>query len=261
MQSNIPEPAPGVFASFTEADGFKVIGNFLQAYCAPYSLIVIRAIGNTAPGVNSRVPEPIEGDFIVMSSMSQPRLATNLSEYVDNIFVGSILGDLLTVTALTRGSIEVGSLLFDGNWPQKIAAGTTIKKQLNGTPNGAGAYEVSVSQTLAAENLYAGIRTDIAAAEWIVQLDVHGPNSMNNSRLIDTLFRSEVAVDFFFTQNPQIVPLYSDDPRQSPFQNEEQQIEFRWTIDLHMQINVTISTPQQFADQIKIKTIAVDKIQ
>jgi hypothetical protein len=246
---------PGVLISFTEAQGFTVLGNFLQSICGPSPLPVIRQIGNTAPGVNSRVPEPIGGDFIVMSSLSQPRLATNLTTYADNIFSGSITGTTLTVSAVTRGVVPIGALFIDSNFPSGVAPGTTIVSQLNDTSCGVGTYKVSKAQTLTARMLYAGIRTDIAAAEWLVQLNVHGPNSGNNVRTIDTLFRSEYAVDYFTAQKQPIAPLYCDDPRQATWENAEQQMEFNWTIDLHMEIDVAIGTQQQFADRVKVPAI------
>lgn len=251
---------PGVTASFTEADGMTVIGNFLQSICSPYPIVVVRQIGNLAPGVNTRVPEPDSGDFIVLSSMRQPRLATNLSIYSDNVFIGSIAGTTLTVASVTRGVVPIGAVLLDSSWPPNLVANTVIQYQLSGTSGGVGTYQLSQSQTISSRNLYAGVAHRTAAAQWTVQADIHGPNSMNNARTIDTLFRSEFATDFFSAQNPQIAPLYAGDPHNAPFQNEEQQIEFRWVIDLEFQINVDIGTPQQFADTVKVTTIEAETL-
>lgn len=246
---------PGVTIAFTEAQGFVILGNFLRSICAPSPLPVIRQIGNTAPGVNSRVPQPIVGDFIVMSSLSQPRLATNLTTYADNIFSGSISGSILTVSTVTRGIVPIGAIFIDSNYPSGVTVGTTIIGPISGVTCGAGAYNVSVPQTLSARTLYAGVRQDVAAAEWLVQLNVHGPNSANNVRMIDTLFRSDYAVDYFTAQGQPIAPLYCDDPRQATWENAEQQMEFDWTIDLHMEIDVAIGTHQQFADQVKVPAL------
>jgi hypothetical protein len=246
------QPA-GVTISFTEAQGFTVLGNFLQSICAPSPLPIVRQIGNTAPGVNSRVPEPAGGDFIVMSSLSQPRLATNLTTYSDVIFTGSVAVNVLTVTAVAQGTIEIGSLFLDGNYPPVVLPGSMITGQLTGSPGGIGTYSVSGVQTVSSGTLYAGIRTDVATAEWIVQLNIHGPNSANNTRTIDTLFRSDYAVDYFTAQGQPLAPLYCDDPRQATWENAEQQMEFDWTIDLHMEIDVAIGTPQQFADVVTVR--------
>jgi hypothetical protein len=251
---------PGITSSFTEAQGFQAVGNFLQSICSPTPIEVIRQIGNTAPGVNNRVPEPINGDFIVMSSLRQPRLATNLETYADNVFVGSVAANALTVTSITRGSVPLGAILLDGTYPPILLPNTTILSQLMGTAGGIGVYMLSNSQTLSSQTLYAGVASRVAAAQWTVQVDIHGPNSMNNARVVETLTRSEYAVDFFAGQNPAIVPMYAGDPHQAPWQNEEQQIELRWVLDLEFQINVIIGTPQQFADQVKVTTVEADAI-
>jgi hypothetical protein len=247
---------PGVTISFTEASGFQALGNFLQSICTPYPIAVVRAIGSTAPGQNVRVPEPLMGDFIIMSSLMMQRLETNETSYADNIVVGSISGNILTVTEITRGALAVGNLLIDTSYPtMNITSNTVILSQLSGTPGGIGTYQVSVSQTLSSEILYAGVRFDMAGTEWTVQLDVHGPNSMQNARTIDTLFRSEVCVDYFLNAGVAMAPLYSDEAKQIPFPNAEQEMEYRWVMELHMQINAIVTTPQQFADQVQVTTI------
>ena len=249
--------AIGVTVSFTESLGFQIIGNFLQTICSPYPIPIIRQLGNTAPGVNNRVPEPIAGDFIIMSSVYNPRLAYNITSYVDNIIVGSISGTTLTVTQVIKGSVPIGALIFDGNNPPQIAPNTVILSQLSGNPNGTGTYSVSVSQTLNSQNLYPGVRTDIAPSQWVVQLDIHGPNSMQNVRTIDSLFRSDYATQFFASQNFPGAPLYAGEPMQIPFENAEQQMEYRWVMELNMDVYIAIGTPQQFADQIVVTPIEV----
>lgn len=251
---------PGVGISFTEAQGFSVLGKFLGTVAAPYPISMVRQVGNTAPGVNNRVPEPSDGDFIVMSSLSMPRLSTNLTTFADNAFTGSITGNALTVTAIQRGTVPIGSLFIDTSYPSAVAAGTIITSQISGTPNGIGVYSVSVSQNLTSRALYAGIRFDMAPAQWEVQLDIHGPNSMQNARTIDTLIRSDYAVDFFAAQGLPIVPLYCGDPRQAAWENSEQQMEFRWVMEVCLEIDVIITVPQQFADQVKINLIEADDL-
>lgn len=246
------EPA-GLTVSFTEAQGFAAVGSFLQAICAPAPLTVIRAIGATAPGQNSRVPEPIVGDFIVMSSLMQKRLETNETSFQDNVIVASISGTTLTVASVTRGVVPIGALLSDT--ASSVSANTIIAVQLTGSPGASGTYQVSISQTVASETMYAGVRSDLAGTEWTIQLDVHGPNSMNNARVIDTLLRSEYATDFFAGLGVPVMPLYCDDAHQLPFENAEQQIEFRWVIDAHFEVGVTVGTPQQFADAVSVETI------
>lgn len=251
---------PGLALSFTEAQGFQIIGQFLQSICAPSPISVIRQRGETAPGQNVNVPEPASDDFILMSSLSQERLEFNETSFADNLFIGSISGSILTVTAITRGTVAIGAILRDLASPTHIAVNTMVGQQLNGSPGGIGQYAVSPSQSVEQEPIYGGVRSDLAGTKWTVQLDVHGPNSMNNARVIETLFFSEVATDYFTATGLPIAPLYCGEPTQAPFQNAEQQIEYRWVIDLCLEIGAIVSTPQQFADTVKVHTVEASVI-
>jgi hypothetical protein len=67
-------------------------------------------------------------------------------------FVGSISGNILTVTAINSGAINVGQSLSGTG----ITAGTTIEKMLTGAGNNvneAGTYQVSISQTVASTTI------------------------------------------------------------------------------------------------------------
>jgi hypothetical protein len=67
-------------------------------------------------------------------------------------FVGSITGNILTVTAINSGAINVGQTLSGTG----ITAGTTIQKMLTGAGNNvneAGTYQVSISQTVASTTI------------------------------------------------------------------------------------------------------------
>jgi hypothetical protein len=97
-----------------------------------------------------------------------------------------------------------------------------------------------------------GTRADLQPTMVTVQLDVHGPNSADNSEVISTLFRSEVATSAFAASGYDIAPLYASDPRQLAFGNGEQQVEDRYVVDAVMQANMIVTTPQQFAGALKI---------
>ncbi len=237
-----------------------MLGSFLQSICVPAPLTIVRQLGGTASNSNNRVPQPIAADFLIMSSIGMPRLSYNITTYMDNIVTGAIAGTTLTVTSITKGNVPLGTLLFDGNNPQKVAPNTIILSQISGTPNGLGTYEVSVSQTVASETMYPGVRSDIAPAQWTVQLDIHGPNSMQNVRIIDTLFRSDYGTDYFNNAGFPGAPLYCSDPRQAPFENAEQQMEYRWVMDVNLDLYVTIGTPQQFASSVTVKTIQASQL-
>ncbi|MCS6499042.1 hypothetical protein NYD60_03335 [Burkholderia thailandensis] len=103
-----------------------------------------------------------------------------------------------------------------------------------------------------------GTRNSMQAIEARLQLDVHGPNSGDNAAIISTLFRSEYACIQFATVNPDIQPLYCENPRQMPFINGENQFEQRWIIELALQYNPITQTPQDFADEVIPQIVSVD---
>lgn len=239
--------------SYTESAAFTALGGFITQITGLASGQVIQGQGNLTA-------EPPLPDFVVMTSLRQERLSTNQTLYFDNVITGSITGNALTVTTapqLAGSGLQSGMLLIDSSYPvMNIAPNTTILEQTGGTPGGVGTYTVSVSQTLSLETLYAGLETDFVAVKWTAQLDIHGPNSGNNTRIIETLFRSEYGVDYFDTASSwNCEPLYCDEARQMPFINAEAQYEERYVMDACMQINPIIGVPAQFFDQIEVQTI------
>lgn len=213
------------------------------------------------------VPEPQGQDFAVMWPLFQNRLATNFTTYADNIVTGYIAGNVFTCTGIvqqeTTPIINIGNPIFDLH--ANISANTTIVKQLaaNGpTPGFMGTYQVSgAPQTIPPRIIYIDTRSDLVATQWSVQLDVHGPNSADNSRVIEGLFRSEYATTVFDSSGlplGNIAPLYCDEAKQIPFINAEQQYENRWVLDLQIQLNPVITTVQQFAQQLQAGLIPVD---
>lgn len=232
--------------SVTETDELKALRAFLVSIL-PSDVPVI--LGQT-----NRVPEPKEDTYVVFWPISQPRLGTNYTTYEDNQIIGSIAGPVLTVTDLVQGTLGAGMTLIDGT-VGVIAANTVIVDQISGSTGGTGTYTVSPTQVISSSLLYADVRKDLVATEWTVQIDVHGGRGANVARVIEGLFRSEVATAFFETQGLGMAPLYCSDPKQLPFINDQQQYENRWSMDAHMQFNPIIGTPQQFATEIEITTI------
>lgn len=106
-----------------------------------------------------------------------------------------------------------------------------------------------------------GTTMSLAPTQFDVQLDVHGPASGDNIQLISTLWRDEYGVRFF-DEFPGVdaEPLFTSEPRQMPFINSESQWETRWTIDLSLQLNEVVVTPQEFADQLDVGLISVDVV-
>lgn len=91
-----------------------------------------------------------------------------------------------------------------------------------------------------------------------VQLDFHGPDGADNATLFTTLFRDEYAVEAFDASGLEVAPLVVEDPRQMPFINAEQQVEWRWIVNTTIQCNPTVSVDQEFADALVVGLIEVD---
>jgi len=200
----------------------------------------------------NRVAEPSANDFVVMTPLMLKRLSTNVDSFADTAFTGSISGTTLTVTAVDLGVIAIGQTLFGAG----ITAGTTITALGTGT-GGVGTYTVSLSQSVASEAMASGTEAILQPTQVTIQLDVHGPNSADNSQTIATLFRDAYATSFFAGTG--VTPFYADDPKQMPFINDQQQVENRWVVDVVMQSNASIENlPQQFADELTPTVIDVE---
>lgn len=260
--------------SVTERDCFVALRSFLT-----------RVLGDDVPVVRgqvNRVPEPSSEDFVVMWPLGHSRLSSGYNYYSDNEFVGQISGVVLGVSEVRRGSVMIGSVLTDTSG--RILEGTRVIEQLQPIviPGGIGVYRVSRSQQFPSSlldslgnivldpegvalatgigTIYGGVRHDLVQTELRVQIDVHGPNSSNSAKVIEGLFRTEVAIYAFQETGLDVTPLYCEDPRQIPFINAEKQYENRWSIDAHLQFNPIIGTHQQFADRLEVTIDQADAI-
>jgi hypothetical protein len=229
--------------SITEDQVTAAVGDFLQANVAVSSVVV---------GQVNRVPQP-EGDMIVMWPLRKPRLATNAETYSDVKFEASIAGVNMTVTTVDKGPIVTNRNLFGDN----VETGTIIQSQSSGSPGGPGVYVVSISQTVASEPMAAGSMGMMQETEYVMQIDVHGPNSSDNAQVVSTLLRSSFANDALDPTG--VSPLYCEDPKQMPFMPASDQYEDRWTIDAHFQIDPVIVAPQQFSDRLSVELYNVDQ--
>lgn len=196
-------------------------------------------------GQINRTAEPVQTDFVVMTPTLQDRLTYTIDQYQNSRFVGSITGTTLTVTAISQGALSVGALI----WGTGVTLGTTITALGTGT-GGTGTYIVSTSQTVTSANLQAGLKTAEQDTILTIQLDVHGPNSQDNSQAISTLLQDEYGTTFFSNAGYDMAPLYLNGPKQIPFVNGEQQYEYRYVIDTMLQINPVITLSQQFAEAL-----------
>lgn len=96
-----------------------------------------------------------------------------------------------------------------------------------------------------------GFVNNTAPTQVTVQCDVYGPNSSNNAQIVSTLWRDEFTCDAMAAAGINGQPITCTDPRQATITNAEAQFETRYTLDLVLQYNITVSTPMQFADSIK----------
>lgn len=201
----------------------------------------------------NRVPEAADVNFVVLQQPNFQRLRTNIDSMEDVRFTGSISGTVLTVTDVSFGTIRVGATVSGTG----VVAGTVIGALGTGV-GGTGTYTVTKSQTVMSGTLSTGAKTVEQGAKAIVQIDVHGPAAGDNAQVISTLMRDPYAVEQFATQPYAVVPLLADDPRQIPFQNDQQQIEDRWVIECWLQANQVVTVPQQYADAIEVDVESVD---
>jgi lysophospholipase L1-like esterase len=207
----------------------------------------------------NRVPEPSSSNFVVMTPIRMTRLRTNVDTSMDCKFTGSIIGNVLTVTDVQIGLVAIGATV----WGEEVAANTVITA---GPSNGGnGNYAVSgTSQTVASSTMSSGQTRLEQGAEVVVQLDFHSADASDAdmAQTVSTVLRDSTGVDMFANQSPNygVVPLYADDPAQRPFINENQQYEWRWVLEAHLQINQVVAVPQQYTDAADITAISVDAI-
>jgi len=125
----------------------------------------------------------------------------------------------------------------------------------NGVPMPLGGFicMTSLSQTRLSTNVNGyvdpvtttGTRTARQATQHTVQIDCYGPDSSEWATILSTMLRDEYGC---LALAPNVSPLSADDPKQSPLIDGEQQYEARWTLTALLQVNPTVSTPQQFFD-------------
>ena len=240
--------------SITETNVFTALKAVLLTFNLQTAAGAALPAAQIVKGQVNRVPEPSPTDFIVVWPLMRNRLATNIDTWLDNSFTGSITNNVLDVTGITKGSVTVGLPLFGAN----IATGCQITAQLSGTAGGIGTYSVTATPDLLSEALYAGEYDATQYTELVIQCDVHGPASGDNAQRISTLIRDWYGVQAFQNVSSGIVPLYTDDPRQMPFTNAEQQWEERWVVDIHLQVNIELTLSQQFADTLNLGVISVE---
>jgi hypothetical protein len=235
-------------ATPTEANIFTALGGFLTA--------VLPAGIPIEVGQTNRIAEPAAPDFVIMWPLSRPRISTNVDSYLDAVFTGSIALTTMTITAVDpafTGQIGIGSRVFGTG-----VATNTVVSALGSGHGGLGTYTVAPSQSIDSRTLATGTEAMTQATEIVIQVDVHGPHGADNAQTISTTFRDDFAVQQFSASGFDVTPLYTEDPRQLPFLNAENAWEDRWTVDVHMQANISLNVPMQFAQAVKVHLHNVD---
>jgi hypothetical protein len=203
-------------------------------------------------GQQNRVPEPANPYFAILTPIRVDRLATNQDASADVKFIGSISGNILTVSAVAIGTIVLGSTVFGAG----VTPGTQITGFISGG-GGDGTYQVSPSQTVSSGTMSAGGMSLMQEAEITVQIDVHSPDFQGGdfAQTISTCLRDPFGVSFFANlPSPLngVVPLYADDPKQIGWTNDQQQWEARWSLDCCLQINQVVGIAAQYADSATV---------
>lgn len=156
-----------------------------------------------------------------------------------------------------------------GDWLKSvIPAGCYILQgQQNQTPQpiGLNATMQLISRKRIATNNWtydtkSGTRTVIEQTQVTVQVNVFGSQSGNAVHQVHALWRDFYTTDFMRNEGSFICPLYATDPRQMGFVTKEDQYEDGWSVDLHMQVNFEITTPQQFADTVTVPIVEADTL-
>lgn len=234
---------PVISTAIPEGSVFKAVGDVIETILPAGTPAIVFDV--------NRVPEPIESNYVVMRPLRQGRLSTNRDSFADCRFIGAISGDVLTVSVVDYGSLAVGRRIFSVD----MAPGTEITESLSGN-----SYRVSRPQALSERVMAAGTISIDQHVEMVMQLDVHGPRSADNSVVLSTIFRDAYGTELFQRlAGCGITPLYTDDPRNLAFINGADQYEYRWIVDVHLQINQTLlNIPQEAAESVTVGLIPVD---
>lgn len=93
------------------------------------------------------------------------------------------------------------------------------------------------------------------STQFMVQLDLHGPTGSDYAQTVSTVTRSSYGCAAF--EGTGIQPLFATDGNQMPFKNAENQWENRWTMNIALQGNPIVSTPQDFAASLSVTILGV----
>lgn len=226
----------------------------VQAVLRSFLLSILPAGTEVVEGQANNVPEVKSTEFVLMTIIRQVRISTNIDDYSDVAFTASIVGNVMTVTAMELGRIIAGASLTGVG----VTIPTTIIGFITGFGN-LGTYFVSPAQIVSSRLMSCGAKLITQPTEVVVQLDVHSAElkkASDMAQAITTLLRDDFATIFFKSSG--ITPLTASDPKQMPFFNEAQQTESRYVIEAALQANQLVTPPQQFAEKLRVTLISVE---
>lgn len=109
-----------------------------------------------------------------------------------------------------------------------------------------------------------GAEGNTQSKKWRCQIDCYGQQAHDNAQLISTLWRTPFACRSFSSAcqslgipADSVAPLYAGEPRNNNMINAEDQYQDRWTLDVTLQFNPTVTVPQDFAAQLHIGLVSV----
>ena len=94
----------------------------------------------------------------------------------------------------------------------------------------------------------------LTPSQMTMQIDCYGVQSGERAQSISSLFRDDYACQMFKDSGLDIQPFYASNPRQMPLVNGEGQYERRWTFNLEMQVNHSITLTAETAGMLAIGT-------
>lgn len=93
-----------------------------------------------------------------------------------------------------------------------------------------------------------------------IQLDFYGETSADAASTVAALFRTTYCVDFFTATGFPLAPLYATDGNQMPLISGEEQYISRWTNEVALQANLTVSTNQDYMDSVAVDLVNVEVV-
>jgi hypothetical protein len=237
--------------SLTETQILTALRGFLLSVL-PAPVTVVRGLVN-------RTPEPSGTDFCVMTPILRERLETNIDSYDSSQDVETLTFAALTLTPTVGDTVVNGTATATGIVTAVLGLNVTVNRLTKAyfAVGDAVSDTTYIGSVGTVTGVAYGASTSMQPIKMTVQLDVHGPSSGDNAQIISTLLRDSYGVDQFATSGFDVTPLYASDPRQLPFENAEQQIEERWSIDAVLQCNPVVTVQQQYGNSLAITLVDV----